>query len=263
MLTEQGATEGIQWVIPPTTQQHAGHWALAEAEEGPLTGTPLWKWKVKEHQGWVLLFTSHIPINSRLLNHKQKWSWRTGRQQHASLFFCKSLLKHLQTLTQTPPHLAWGPHGHVSECVGPVCHITATVWTYAQVTSAGTEITKGIWEPCQFSGGQQGSSCLMWGPSSWFPEWGQAWLQLPEVNHPCMVWCVFPFRGRVTNKKQAQWFKPLKHFLHRWLSKCGAGDSRDPQSQNHFRNNAKMLFDIFTLTFAGVHCGVFQRLYDM
>ena len=228
---------------PPTTQQPAGHWGLAEAEEGPPTGTNTPPPPKVERERAPRL-GNHFPINARLHNHTQKWSWRKGRQQHASLFSLKSLLTHLEALEQTPPHLAPAPYGHVSEPMGPVCHIPATIWRHTQATSAGTEITQGIWEPCQFSGGVQGSLSSMWGHSTWVSRVRSAWLQLPEVNHPSLGWCVFPFRGRITNKKRDQWLEPLTHFLLQWFSTCGAGDSRDSQSQNHFLNT-KMLFDCF------------------
>lgn len=38
---------------------------------------------------------------------------------------------------------------------------------------------------------------------------------------------------------------------------CPVGDSRDPQAQNYFHNDTKMLFAFFTLKFLGVYSGVF------
>lgn len=68
-----------------------------------------------------------------------------------------------------------------------------------------------VWNRADFSGGWQGSSQPHRGPSTWFPKLDQTWFQIPEVNtvHG-MGWWVFPFRGRITNKKQAQWMKHLK-----------------------------------------------------
>lgn len=88
-------------------------------------------------------------------------------------------------------------------------------------------------------------------------------LQLPEVNHPSLGWSVFPFRGRITNKKRDQWLEP-------WSISYSSGSQSVVQRtlgihkvKTTFIITAKMLFDAFTHTHSGVHSGVFQRRYDM